>query len=90
MLPYLRAWEQDTPEDAPKLLGVSAGREEANKAMGLRSPVGLNKQFAMRRVFGVAGTPSAMLVDTDGKIASDVAVGAPAALVPAGADKAAA
>jgi peroxiredoxin/uncharacterized membrane protein YphA (DoxX/SURF4 family) len=86
MLPDLREWEATPPEDAPKLLVVSAGSEEANREMGLTSPVLLDQQFAAGRAFGASGTPSAVLVDAEGKVASEVAVGAPAVMELAGAD----
>ena len=40
------------------------------------------------RAFGATGTPSAVLVDAEGRIASDVAVGAPAVMGLAGASRA--
>jgi peroxiredoxin len=80
MLPDLKGWESKTPEGAPELLVVSAGSEEANKEMGLSSTVVLDQQFSAGRAFGASGTPSAVLVDVEGKIASGVAVGAPAVL----------
>ena len=55
MLPDLQEWEADPPEGAPKLLVVSAGTVEANKEMGLRSPVVLDQQFAAGRAFGAVG-----------------------------------
>ena len=58
---------------------------EANKEMGLHAPVLLDRQFATGRAFGAGGTPSAVLVDKEGKVASEVAVGAPAVLELAGA-----
>ena len=73
------------PEGAPKLLFVSAGTEEANKQMGLNSTVVLDQQFSVGRAFGASGTPSAVLVDGRGNVASEVAVGAPAVLKLAGA-----
>ena len=85
MLPDLKQWEEASPEGAPSLLVVSVGAVEANKEMGLHSPVLLDQQFATGRAFGVSGTPSAVLVDEEGKIASEVAVGAPAVLGLAGA-----
>ena len=88
MLPDLKEWETNAPEDAPKLLVVSAGSKEANKEMGLTSPVILDQQFTAGRAFGVSGTPSAVLVDAEGRIASEVAVGAPAVLGLAGASRA--
>jgi thiol-disulfide isomerase/thioredoxin len=87
MLPDLKEWESEAPEGAPRLLVVSAGSEEANKEMGLTSPVLLDQQFAAGRAFGASGTPSAVLVDAEGKVASEVAVGAPAVLELAGADR---
>jgi hypothetical protein len=87
MLPNLKEWESKAPKDAPRLLVVSAGSEEANKEMGLTSPVLLDQQFAVGRAFGASGTPSAVLLDAEGKVASGVAVGATAVLELAGADR---
>ena len=87
MLPELKEWESKAPEDAPKLLVVSAGSEEANTEMGLASPVVLDQQFAVGRAFGAGGTPSAVLVDAEGKVASEVAVGAPSVMELAGASR---
>src|SRR5215213_9899827 len=87
MLPDLKEWEATSPEGAPRLVVVSAGSEEANKEMGLASPVLLDENFAVGRAFGASGTPSAVLVDAQGKVASEVAVGAPGVLELAGADQ---
>jgi peroxiredoxin len=86
MLPEIKQWEANRPQGAPKLLFISAGTEQANRAMGLASPVLLDQQFAVGRAFGAGGTPSAVLLDAEGKVASGVAVGAPAVLELAGAD----
>src|SRR5215207_4190617 len=80
MLPDLKDLENSSSKEASKILVVSAGTGEANKAMGLRSPVVLDPQFAVGRAFGAAGTPSAVLVDEERRIASEVAIGAPAVL----------
>jgi len=80
MLNELKAWERNPPKDAPKLLVVSAGTTEENKAMGLRSPVVLDQGFDIGRAFGAGGTPSAVLIDGAGNIASPAAGGAPAVL----------
>jgi peroxiredoxin/uncharacterized membrane protein YphA (DoxX/SURF4 family) len=87
MLADLREWEDNRPEEAPKLLIVSAGTEEANREQGLSSTVVLDQNFATGRAFGASGTPSAVLVDAEGKVASDIAVGAPAVMELAGADR---
>jgi peroxiredoxin len=87
MLPDLKEWEATSPEDARRLVVVSAGSEEANREQGLSSTVVLDQNFAAGRAFGASGTPSAVLVDAEGKVASEVAVGAPAVMELAGADK---
>jgi peroxiredoxin len=88
MLDDLKAWEADPPKGAPKLLVVSTGTVEDNRAMGLRSTLVLDQGFNAGLAFGASGTPSAVLVDRKGKIASEVAVGAPAVLALAGASQA--
>jgi peroxiredoxin/uncharacterized membrane protein YphA (DoxX/SURF4 family) len=85
MLDDLKAWEANPPPGAPATLIVSAGTPEENRAMGLRSPVVLDTGFSTGTAFGVGGTPSGVLVDEEGRIASEVAVGAPAVLALAGA-----
>jgi peroxiredoxin len=87
MLSDLREWEQNPPEEAPKVLVVSAGTEEANREQGLSSTVVVDQNFATGRAFGASGTPSAVLVDAQGKVASDIVVGAPAVLELAGASR---
>ncbi|MDQ3942934.1 MAG: TlpA family protein disulfide reductase, partial [Actinomycetota bacterium] len=84
MLGDLKEWEADPPEGAPKLLVVSAGSEADNRAMGLTSPVVLDQGFTVGRAFGAIGTPSAVLVDAEGKIASEVVAGAQAVFELAG------
>ncbi|MFT4040213.1 MAG: redoxin domain-containing protein [Thermomicrobiales bacterium] len=80
MVDDLKAWEGDKPEGAPNLLVVSTGEVDANKATGLASPVVLDSGFTVGRAFGASGTPSAVLVSADGKIASGLAVGSPSVI----------
>jgi methylamine dehydrogenase accessory protein MauD len=80
MLPDLKAWEQERPTNAPVLLVISTGSVEDNRAQGIRSPLVLDQGFATGRAFGVGGTPMAILVNADGKIASPLAAGAQAVL----------
>ena len=55
---------------------------------GLTSTMVLDQQFTAGRFFEAIGTPSAVLVDAEGRIASEVAVGAPAVPGLAGASRA--
>ena len=88
MLHELKRWESDPPVEAPRLLVVSTGTEEANRKMGLHSPVVLDQSFSAGSAFGASGTPSAILVDEEGKVASELRVGAPGVFAPAGARQA--
>jgi thiol-disulfide isomerase/thioredoxin len=80
MLDALKAWEANPPAGAPKLLVVSTGTVEENRAMGLRAPVVLDQGSGVMSAFGANGTPMAVLVDAHGRIASGPAAGAPAVL----------
>jgi len=89
MLPDLKAWEANRSNGAPKLLVVSTDSVDDNRAMGLRSPIVLEKGgMSVGIKFGAAGTPMAVLVDAQGKIASELTAGAPAVLALAGLDQA--
>ena len=85
MLDDLKAWQADASPGAPRLVVISTGRDGENGAMALHSQVLLDPGFVAGRAFRVAGTPSAVLVDAEGRIASEVAIGAPAVLALAGA-----
>ncbi len=80
MLGDLRDWEANRPPEAPKLLVISSPPIEANRALGLQSTILLDEGFTTGREFGAHGTPSAVLVDPEGRVMSAVAVGAQKAL----------
>lgn len=85
MLPDLQAWEAEEHPDAPRLLVISTDSVEANHKMGLRAPVLLDPDgMGIGRRFGATGTPMGVLVDAEGKIASELAVGAQAVFALAG------
>jgi peroxiredoxin len=74
MLDALKAWEREAAD--VQLLVVSRGSVDANRALGLHSPIVLDDGFAVGRAFGASGTPSAVLLDSEGRIASSVVAGA--------------
>jgi protein-disulfide isomerase len=80
----LKAWAKDKPKTAPEMVLVTTGTVEANKEMGIPMRMLLDEGFTTGRKFGAGGTPSAVLIDGKGMIASDVAVGAPAVMALAG------
>ena len=85
MLDRLKQWEKNRGSGAPELLLVSTGTVQTNREMGLVSEILLDQSFATATLFGASGTPSAILVDEHGKIASQVGVGADAVINLAGA-----
>ena len=84
MLPDLQTWEASRAGNAPDLVVVSTGTREANQKMGLRSPVLLDTGSNVARQFRGGATPSAVLIDDKGRIASELAVGVPSVLALAG------
>ena len=84
MLDEVKAWERETDGDAPALVVLSRGSAEDNRPQGFRSRVLLDEHFHAGEAFGATGTPSAVLIDQDGRVASDIAVGAEAVFELAG------
>jgi thiol-disulfide isomerase/thioredoxin len=80
----LHAWEQSGGDDATRLLVVSSGDPEQSRADGFRSVVALDADYTAGEAFGAAGTPMAVLLDADGRIASGLVTGGAAVLALAG------
>ena len=76
MLDDLKVWEALPLSERPELLVVSTGSVELNRAQSLRSRIVLDPGFTTGSRFGVEGTPSAVLVDGEGRMAGPPAVGA--------------
>jgi thiol-disulfide isomerase/thioredoxin len=84
MLRDVKTWERTRPEDAPEVLVIAAGSHEAIRGQGFRSRVLLDPDFGAGQIFGAGGTPSAIVLDEDGRVASEVGAGAPAVFALAG------
>jgi thiol-disulfide isomerase/thioredoxin/uncharacterized membrane protein YphA (DoxX/SURF4 family) len=80
MIPDLQTLEREEPQVAESFLLVSRGDPEANRQQRLGVPMVLEQSFELGPKVGVQGTPSAVRIDAEGRIASDVAVGADAVL----------
>lgn len=80
MLPALKAWEAQRSPTAPELILIATGSAAANRALGLRSTILLDPSFQLGRALAVDGSPSALLLDSEGRIASQIAVGEAEAL----------
>ena len=80
LAPDILNWEDSRTDVDPTLVIVSTGDAALNASAGFHSTVLLDDGLATGRRFGVTGTPSAVLIDTDGKVASTVGVGGQAVL----------
>ncbi len=72
-----QSWEAHKTASAPRLVLASSGSRELNAAMNLGSLVLLDEKFSVGSTYGCRGTPSAVLIDTRGRIASAFVVGEP-------------
>ncbi len=72
----LRAWEDERRTDAPTLVIVSAGEPDEVRAEGFASTVLLDPEWEAGPALGADGTPMAVLVDGERRIASRPLVGA--------------
>ena len=63
---------------------VSTGDEGSIRAEGFEAPVLLDPDFALGRALGIDGTPMAVLVDAESRVASALAAGPEAVLALAG------
>lgn len=84
MLPELRSWKR--PEGAPEVVVISSGTVESNREQHLRVKVLVDPNLGWVNVFGVKGTPAAVVLDEEGRVASEVVTGAPAIFALAGAE----
>lgn len=80
MLPELRRWESRRAEGSPQLVVIASGDSQTNRQQGLRSPIVLEDRPVTRARFGVIGTPSAVMLDSRGRVTGQVQVGADAVL----------
>ena len=73
--PELQAWERSEGGAATLTVILTTGRRDVNEGQGFLSPVLLDDGGLVARAYGSTGTPGAILVDAEGAIASQLAVG---------------
>ena len=76
MLDDLRDWDTTKGADEPNLLVISQGETEPHRQLNLQSPIILDEERRISKELGMSGTPSAVLINEDGKIVSETVVGA--------------
>jgi len=80
ILPDLQRWQSRAPAGSPRLVLIASGTAEENRAANLPGTVLLDQHFLTGNAYGATGTPSAVLIDRDGKIASELVAGIPLVL----------
>lgn len=76
MLDDLREWDKTKGMDEPNLLVLSEGEPEQHTTYDLKSSIVLDIGRKVSNELGMQGTPSAVLINEEGKIVSETAVGA--------------
>jgi len=74
----LLAWERSRKDPSPRLVVVSTSDERTTRDEGFHSLVLLDQGSAVSRAFGAGGTPMAVLLNAEGRVASAVVAGADA------------
>ncbi|MEP7213957.1 MAG: MauE/DoxX family redox-associated membrane protein [Acidobacteriota bacterium] len=77
MMSELKKWDLEKGSDEPNLVVFSEGDFDDHSELGLRSPIVLEPGYKTATSIGMFGTPSAVLIDEDGVIVSEAAIGAP-------------
>ena len=72
----LRDWENTKSADEPQLIMFSDGDADEHREFNLSSPILLEKAYKTAMKMGMNGTPSAVLIDENGVIISETAIGA--------------
>lgn len=73
-------WERRRNGGSPELVVVSSGTVADTAGEGFASMVLLDEGFAAGSALGVGGTPMAIRIDAEGRVASDLAAGGDAVL----------
>lgn len=76
MLKALKDWDDARSNGEPKLVVFSDGPIEEHRALGLNSPIILDKDYKTAEGLGMNGTPSAVLIDEEGRFATETGIGA--------------
>ena len=64
----LREYDKTRGADEPELLLLSSGNAEQHRALGFKSQIILDDENDVSKKIGMDGTPSAVLIDENGKI----------------------
>ena len=77
LMAEIRDWESRRTENGPTMVVFSDGAEKEEKALGLETPIIIDKDYRTASGFGMRGVPSAVLVNEKGIIVTEAAIGPP-------------
>ena len=75
MMKGLREWDLNKGPHEPNLIVFSEGEPAEHAKLGLKSPVVIDNGYETASELGMFGTPSAVLIDEEGYIVSEAAIG---------------
>lgn len=76
MIRDLQEWDRTKGGDEPNLVLFSDGDADEHREFGLASPIVIDPGYKTAEKFGMFGTPSAVLINENGRFVSETAVGA--------------
>ncbi|MEJ7847588.1 MAG: MauE/DoxX family redox-associated membrane protein [Pyrinomonadaceae bacterium] len=76
MMTEIQEWDKSKSPEDPQLIVFSEEDNELHQELGLNSSVLLEKGYKTAIELGMFGTPSAVLIDEEGRIVTETAIGA--------------
>ncbi len=75
MLPEIKKWESRRTREDPQMVVVATGDPEPTRKYGLRSQILLDESAGVSKIFNSNGTPTGVLLDKEGRLVSETAIG---------------
>ncbi|MEO8358814.1 MAG: redoxin domain-containing protein [Vicinamibacteria bacterium] len=77
LAPEIQRWEREQEDGSLPIVFLGRGSRIANESQSFASPFLLDTENSVSQAYGAPGTPSAVLIDADSRLASQVAQGGP-------------
>ena len=77
LMGQIREWELNKKPEDPSFVIFADGEPVEHTTLGLESPILVDPEYAVAQKFGMHGAPSAVLVNEEGTIITETAIGPP-------------
>lgn len=77
VIDHLRIWEASAEKNGYNAIVFSDGDPDLHRSYGLKTPIVLDKDYKVSANIGMFGAPCALLIDEEGRVASETATGSP-------------